>query len=129
LERDGWRLIREGEYLYDYSTNGGFVTKQPRVKELHHPKDPYVIWQHTVIMGFNVHEKYEVINLVPNIKISLPMAEFACWDQQGRLAIVEDGKLKVGVVTKENDIEINDLADFSAQQPEEIQSPSWAREW
>jgi hypothetical protein len=129
LERDGWRIIQEGEFRIDYRTNGGFVTIQPTVRELRHPKTVYTILKSTIVMGFWVHEKFEVLNSITGVKVNLPKAEFACWDQRGRLAILGEGKLRICDFEHANEISFKVIADFAAEKPEEIQSPSWAREW
>jgi hypothetical protein len=61
-------------------------------------------------------------------------AEWADWDQRGRLAFVRRGKVFVAKPGRredwqEQELEEQELADFNAQEPVPIESPEWARHW
>jgi hypothetical protein len=73
---------------------------------------------------------------VHNLKVTTPAgndfgiagAAWADWDQSGRLVYVRDGKVFAGVVAG-GGIAEHELADFTANKFEPIDSPEWAKSW
>jgi hypothetical protein len=56
-------------------------------------------------------------------------AEWADWDQKGRLIVTHKGKLLVGKYNRHTPLRFEELADFNNDRPEGIEAPEWARRW
>jgi hypothetical protein len=56
-------------------------------------------------------------------------AEWADWDQRGRLAVVRRGKLLVGKWNRHKGVYFEELADFNDDCPVSIEAPEWAKHW
>jgi hypothetical protein len=56
-------------------------------------------------------------------------AEWADWDQRGRLIIARAGKLLVGIYTRRKGLQFEELADFNANRPRSVEAPEWAKHW
>ncbi len=129
LTRDGWKVVKEWEFRYHYPRRGGYITDQPEVRERHHPQKAVILVLKRSISGFEYREEFEIVNLETGTNIPLENVGFADWDHNGRLALLNDGKLKIGQLNANDELEIEELADFNSQKLEQIESPDWARHW
>ena len=71
-------------------------------------------------------------NLVLTNKRAEPQAfeaEWADWDQSGRLVIARQGKVLAGKWDRHRGLRFEELADFNGDRPESIEAPEWARRW
>jgi hypothetical protein len=130
LTRDGWNIKQEWEVEHHY--HGGFVTKQPEIREYCYPEKQHLkIVMKKMLSGYRYWEEYELLNSNTNQCINLDGVEGANWDQRGRLVLLSQGKLYLGKFDelKIRNIERDELVDFNAQKPQEIESPDWAKDW
>ena len=56
-------------------------------------------------------------------------AEWADWDQSGRLVIAREGKVLAGKWDRHRGLRFEELADFTGDCTEGIEAPEWARRW
>jgi hypothetical protein len=56
-------------------------------------------------------------------------AEWADWDQRGRLIVALKGKLLTGKYNRHKPLHFEELADFNDDRPQNIEAPEWARRW
>ena len=56
-------------------------------------------------------------------------ADWADWDQRGRLVVVQAGRLLVGKYNRHRSLYFEELAHFNGDRPESIEAPEWARRW
>jgi len=157
LSRDGWRLVQpwqgrfiESPYalahqemmerglsveemmkesfrrnLHELSTDSGHITDAPEIREKARP-----IGGDTLVMTLHLDKfarRYK-FRLRETRLPALNGAEWADWDQRGRLAFARDGKLVVAEKAGER-WTVRGLADFNAQKPEAMVAPAWATEW
>jgi hypothetical protein len=111
--------------LHELSTDSGHVTDSPEIREKAQPNG-----SETLVMTARVDKftRRYAFHLRDARLPALRGAEWADWDQRGRLAFVRRGKLVVAEKIA-GDWKVRGLADFSAQSPEPIVAPSWATEW
>ena len=62
-------------------------------------------------------------------EIKLDGTTWADFDHRGRLVIAKDGTLFTAATTTQGEISFTELADFNANKPEQVKTPSWARQW
>lgn len=117
LTRAGWRFAQEGH-----------ETLQPEVRVLDHPKRPFRLIMERSSEGYSQVERFAVHDLAAKTTLSLEDADCARWDQRGRLVFIRAGKLFAGFVA-EGELSAKELADFNGQQPQELDSPAWAKRW
>jgi hypothetical protein len=55
-------------------------------------------------------------------------ATWADFDQRGRLIVANEGKLFTATI-RAGAIMMDEIADFNAHQPEQIETPDWAQKW
>jgi len=123
LTRDGWDLVEEWKVEHEFGS--GFMTEQPEVRLLHHPKGRH--WQlmmRKILRGYKYWEEYEILNTKTGDQIPLINVECANWDQGGRLVLLTQGKLD-----ENNELKQKELVDFNNQKPAQIDSPVWAKCW
>jgi hypothetical protein len=56
-------------------------------------------------------------------------ADWADWDQSGRLVIARGGKVLAGKWDRHRGLRFEELADFTGDCIESIEAPEWARRW
>lgn len=59
---------------------------------------------------------------------TLKAVEWADFDQRGRLIVARQGKLFSAVV-ENGELNLTELADFNANQPQPLEAPEWAKQW
>jgi hypothetical protein len=73
---------------------------------------------------------YVVIYRKTEAEIATFEADWADWDQRGRLAYTSQGKLwRVDFPPRGRPAEVREVADFNALRPDPQPSPAWARLW
>ncbi len=63
-----------------------------------------------------------------NQDFALQGANWADFDQQGRLVLAKDGKIFSAEI-QNNALQLTELADFNANQHEPVETPDWAKKW
>lgn len=128
LERDGWTLEQkwEGEVLHDILA--GFKTIKPAIMLKNHPSKSLKLCMEFWISKHHQCYCYFVENN-GGFKAKVPDAEWADWDQSGRLCYVGKGKVFAASVDDDCEIRSKELADLNSQVHEEILSPEWAKKW
>ncbi|MCL4267397.1 MAG: hypothetical protein KJ069_29740 [Anaerolineae bacterium] len=128
LTRDGWRVVQDWQIEYTKSRQG-FVTHQPEIRIIQHPDRSLDLSMKRYLNGFRYYEMYALSDRKTGATVNLDNAECAQWDHQGRLAFTGSGKLHVGYLTEGAKLVTKEIADFNHQEPEEVESPSWAKKW
>ncbi len=128
LTRDGWEVSQNWQVEYTKSRQG-FVTHQPEIRIIRHPKRSLDLLMKRHLNDFKYYEMYEVKDLISGKTINLDNAECARWDHRGRLVFTNGGKLYASYVTEEAELVTNEVAGFNHLEPEEVESPSWAKQW
>jgi hypothetical protein len=102
--------------------------------------DPPTIWRksHTIYsleqhyFGYRSGQgnvsKLFVVNNNTNDKFSLDRANWADFDQQGRLVLAKEGKLFAGTL-ENGELKLIELADFNGSKPDPQPAPDWAQKW
>lgn len=155
LVRDGWQPINvDGSPAYDnrpygkifHSTKYGsqiwFLRANPaefllkKNKELalicEIIRDPHRL-QHVGVYRISFHYqalpyyRYRIKDLTLSKEFHLPSITWADIDHQNRLVLARNGKLFSATV--QDGLTLTELADFNANQPENVSTPGWASEW
>jgi hypothetical protein len=114
--------------LHELANDSGYVTELPEVRERTSPDGRSVIrmemshWEFQCRYAFSVCEE----NAEP---VSVDEAEWADWDQRGRVAFVRHGKVLVMDRKAGGRWEVVELADLNDQRPERLKCPEWASRW
>jgi hypothetical protein len=126
-QHQGWQLVRAGQW------------KWPDASRL--KLDPPAIWQkysidYTLTMeylqdsrGYGDHYRYTLTKHNSNHEVKLAKVRWADIDQHGRIILAKDGKLFTAAIRGEGELTLTELADFNANKPEQVKTPSWARRW
>jgi hypothetical protein len=56
-------------------------------------------------------------------------AEWADWDQKGRLIVANRGKVLAGNWNRHKGLYFEELADFNEDRPASVEAPDWAQHW
>ncbi len=120
LERDGWKYLQE-ENL------------QSEIWQKYDQQNQYTL--HMELVGYESGRSgggfvfnFWVVKRGDILRIPIDADQWADWDQQGRLVYVKNGCLYAGKIA-DTTIETQLLADFSAQKPEPVPPPEWAKTW
>ena len=109
LERDGWRHA-------------------PGIHEKPHPNQDLMLVMTTTRSGFKHQYRYSVRQSNGEI-LSLNSAEWADWDQRGRLVLAQNGGIfaqDAEAVGQEPPVE---LINLNGNTPEPMVAPDWAKMW
>jgi hypothetical protein len=143
LERHGWQHIQEvnadnpfSRLLRERIASGlslsdlewcSRITHASGVHRKHLIGARHVLTMTKLLVGYEAGYSFAVTAENDNT-FHLQGASSADWDKAGRLAFVRDGKVFAAEIAESGIVE-RDLADFSGNKLEAIESPSWAREW
>jgi hypothetical protein len=125
LERDGW-VLKE-DWQVSYTGRAGFSTARPQVRERRHPTAPFSLLMHRAIHGFRKHDRFFLVG--PHRSVTELQAQWADWDQRGRLVLLANGAVSVAAVSTAGLAESTVLFETSEDRPVERASPAWARLW
>jgi hypothetical protein len=120
FERSGWKWIK----LTDTRAFGCQEIKDGSIREKTSRDNKYKI----VALRVDRDDAFEIIDMGNSEAIALD-ADWADWDQRGRLVFTRRGLLLTADPTSHGVKTPNVLADFSPNQPEEKSSPQTARCW
>jgi hypothetical protein len=125
LERDGWKQQQEWKIRYEYSN--GFVTDQPLIYKKYSPDRQQKLVMTASIVRYADQYRYELRSAGGRVEIE--GAEWADWDQRGRLVFVREGKLFTNSADAPGNFHARELADFNGERPHLIAAPDWAKRW
>lgn len=114
--------------LYELDTDSRYITDSPEVRERSSPDGRFFLGMEMTIRGFTAVYAFAV-GAAGGEKTPLEGAEWADWDQRGRLAFVRRGKVFVAQPGRGQEWQQQELADFNPQEPVPLESPDWARRW
>ncbi len=114
--------------LHELSAACGYVTDIPELREKSSPDGRFVLQMRMDVDGFRRTYAFSLRDAAGRTT-SLGDAEWADWDQRGRLAFARGGKLWAAEPVSAADLRIRELADFDPQKPAPVKCPEWARKW
>lgn len=138
-----WQEIQRGEDvtdrlkdnldLYerlDWAKGDGWLTKYDPSSIIRRQVGTYAIEQHFYGHRFKSGRiyKYGLVTVSNNLIYELKGANWADFDQQGRLVLARDGKL-FSAALQHGEMVYTELADFNANKPEPVEAPDWAQRW
>jgi len=126
--RDGWQCRQELDAIHVSSTLE-FQTRAPALWFRDHATLPLVLECRIAISGFKQRREYRVLRASGETVYEVEDAEWTDWDQNGRLVFGSGGKLVAVRFSASRAVDEMELADFSAMQPEPIETPEWAKKW
>ncbi len=156
LSRDGWKLAQdwqgefiESEYskrtakriqsgeptglawimtLGPISTSSGYVTYAPQIREKQHFGGALTLIMQTSMDRFDEKTTFSIRDYRSGDVHPIAGAEWADWDQAGRLVFVAGGKLFAAEIG-DTGVQPRELADFNDNKFKEVQPPEWALKW
>jgi hypothetical protein len=127
LARDGWHHVQEWRGSHQ-SFRRGWITDAPDVFQRPDPTGRYELRRTWSIGGSHKAETFDV--LIPaGPAESLDGADWADWDQQGRLVFARDGVVFAIAPEALGRAEAAELIDLNPNKPEPIETPDWATRW
>jgi len=127
LDRYGWKVEQEWKLSYE-GIPRFYVTQVPEIRSRAHPTMNYRILLTRRMDVLDYKETFSVVDDQDQYMADTMRAEWVDWDKLGRLVILKDGKIFVGVQNGK-EFEIKEIANFNAQVPESIVAPEWATKW
>ncbi|MGI4792142.1 MAG: hypothetical protein ACRYFS_25240 [Janthinobacterium lividum] len=127
LKRDGWGQSQPMKAEYT-RTNAGFVTHTPGIRRKQNPQGWQKLTMTSTLSHYEMNEEFSV-RYADGIDLPLDGAEWADWDQRGRLVFAKAGKIyavEAGSFGQESPRELVDLNDHK---PEPMEAPGWAKVW
>lgn len=128
MTRDGWVRKQEGRYHSRWPD--GWATEIKEVWERTQPHGTVTLRSVKDEVNFKRPDGHlESFYLIADDgDLQIPGAEWADWDQAGRLIFARAGQLWTGRWTGEA-LESELLADFNDRRPTNVVSPAWAKSW
>lgn len=141
MNRDGWEAIQTGKdiarrvnedspKLLEWNRHDYWIEKLDKPTIWYKRWGNYALQKH--YFGYRAHrgavDKFILVDRRTSHKFDLAHARWAAVDQQGRLIAAKEGKLFSASVS-DGDLALMELADFNANKPEQVRTPSWARRW
>ena len=125
MARDGWRHTQEWQMEL---TSKGYVTRTPRLHRKQNPLGWQKLTMATTLTDFAHHYEYSV-RYAEDQDLELTGAEWADWDQKGRLVFAKSGKIFVLPADAIGREPPQELIDLNRNVPEAIEAPDWAKRW
>jgi hypothetical protein len=111
--------------LHELDTDSRYITEAPEIRERPAPDGRSLLRMTMTIRRFTA--VYEFAYRAAGGEMTpIEGAEWADWDQRGRVAFVRQGKV---FVANPGSVQAQELADFNSQEPAPLKSPEWARHW
>jgi hypothetical protein len=126
LMRDGWKLRQE---LETHEIKYALVTDKPEIYSKQHPKLEINLLMFNSTIKYRLVSNYSLELHESKDEYSIDGAEWADWDQRGRLVYTSEGKLfaaDVDITGAYNPVQI---ADFNDDKPSQVPPPEWATVW
>jgi hypothetical protein len=114
--------------LHELDTDSRYITEAPEIRERPSPDGHSLLRMRMTIRRFTA--VYEFAHRAAGGEMTpIEGAEWADWDQRGRIVFVRQGKVFVAKPSSVQEAQAQELADFNAQEPAPFESPEWARHW
>jgi len=114
--------------LYELDAGSRYLTDSAEVRERPSPDGRFSLRLTMAIRGLTSMYNFGLEG-AGGAMTPIEGAEWADWDQRGRLVFVRRGKVFVAQPSPGEDLQQQELADFNAQEPVPLESPAWARRW
>jgi hypothetical protein len=129
MARDGWSLIQQGSYPL---TRRGWQTERAEIWERPGRGRTVILRRRLDAICFSRFggpyvESFWLV-LGDGAEVPLPGAQWADWDQAGRLVFARDGRLYSGVLDGAKVVE-HELVDLNGNTPTNVEPPKWATRW
>lgn len=129
MARDGWHRVQKGSY--PHSPGWGWTTQRPEVWTRANRSGTTSLYQRLDAIKFTrpggYHESFW-LRRETGEEVPIADAEWADWDQRGRLVFARGGKLYAGAL-KEGRLVERELVDLNPNTPVEVAPPAWAKRW
>jgi hypothetical protein len=127
LTRDGW-FVRQ-EWRRELIGWDGFRTDVPELRVRQHSNKHLALILERRLDGLKYRERFQVEGATDRRQVDLDGAEWADWDQSGRLIVVRAGTLLVAPVQGSSIGELSEIIDLTPDRPTPRATPSWAETW
>jgi hypothetical protein len=126
LTRDGWETIQEGRGKpTEYSRSATLVPGICRKRNPHGLQD---LTMTTTVSNFTSQDRFSV-GYAEGEELPLEGAEWADWDQQGRLVFARNGKIFALAADAIGQEPPEELIDLNRNRPKHVVAPDWAKTW
>jgi hypothetical protein len=132
---NGWKLRQEGKWarLADIPYPWNYRAESPAIYEKFQPSGRFILLNKVVGIqssrpGGKYIQEWGIESHTDDGEIALGEADWADWDQNGRLVFARAGKLYEAHIEAAS-ITGHELADFNDQRFEEVIAPEWAQHW
>lgn len=115
--------------LYELDTDSRYVTDAPEIREKPDGAGRLTLVMTREIQGFRMIFRFGVRDREGAPVVPLDGAEWAEWDQRGRLVLAGRGQVSVAEPAGAGAWAYRPLADVNAHTPQRVESPAWARDW
>ncbi len=124
LERDGWKLISGSRLSNFISSQEELRLKKQRGGDL-----CVALKRSYNTRPLRYFERFEVQNRELGLYAEVQRADWVDFDQRGRLIVAQDGRISTANLTEEGLVMDGCLANFTANQPEQVPPAAWAASW
>jgi hypothetical protein len=128
LERDGWKLITRWKV-----ENRGypklFHTIQPEVRERTSRDGKHILRLTRSVECLDYAEEFSGRSAERARLFEIERADWADWDQHGRLVFARDGKIFAASIKQSGELFEKLLIDLNSSKPEPLTPPVWATKW
>jgi hypothetical protein len=114
--------------LGDLNTHSRYVTYAPSIHEKPHSTQGLTLVMTTTVVGFQHRYAYSIRNGNGHEE-NLASAEWADWDQRGRLVFAQAGKLFAVEADALGQGPPRQLIDLNGNTPAPMEAPEWAKVW
>jgi len=130
---NGWKMTQEGKWAPWADIPWNYRAEEPSIREKKQPGGRYILLDKLVGIqvdrpgGMHIKE-WAVKNDTDDSETAISGADWADWDQSGRLVFARKGKLYECQIEGSPFIE-HEIADFNNRRFEEVVAPEWAQHW
>lgn len=135
LQRDGWQLTQQAHWDRPHSLleiQGTYIFDPPGIWEKPRPDSPMLLRMTEFGLDYRHMGEKHVLDfslISPDQpEILIQGAEWADWDQRGRLVYAKDGQLFADDLSQPS-LTPRLIADLNDMRPEPLVPPAWAKQW
>ena len=126
LIHNGWETIQEWRGKpAEYSRSATLV---PGIRRRQNPHGLQELTMTTTVSDYKDQDRFSV-RYADGEELPLEDAEWADWDQQGRLIFARNGKIYALAADAIGQAPPEELIDLNGNQPEPMEAPDWAKVW
>jgi hypothetical protein len=141
MERDGWRLVQDGNVDFEFNRKPFLVVDPHFIHEKPNPKNNALVLRITFFgigestNSKHIMENYEIVTRHGTILRSFELFDWADWAQNGDLLLADAGRVlrlpyaEVGTETSEPFDGCRELLNLTNRTFEAKESPGWAKKW